>query len=293
FLSNTGKTTTLLFSGDIGRWNKPIINDPVLFEETDYLIIESTYGDTIHEDVADVKSLLKTAINYTTEKGGNLLIPSFAIERTQELLYYLNKLLAEDSIPHLLVFLDSPMAINVTEVFEKYKDYFDREMLEFILYKENPFYFSNLKLIKSVEESKAINHVKGSSVIIAGSGMCTGGRIKHHLANNIWRSECTVLFIGYQAKGTLGREIVEGAKQVRIHGKFYPVNAKIMKINGFSAHADREELRRWVSGFKSSPRKTFVVHGEEKPALSFAELLRKEKNWDVSVPFYGEEFILS
>ena len=283
----------ILFSGDVGRWDKPIIRDPTIFNQADYTLIESTYGDRVHENISDIKDILRDVINSTDKRGGNVVIPSFAIERTQELLYYLSELFYERKIPPLLTFLDSPMAIDVTQVFENNRGYFDEEMLNRIKSGNLPFYFSTLKLTRSVEESKAINHIRSSCIIIAGSGMCTGGRVKHHLINNISRPESTILFVGYQARGTLGREIVEGAKKVRIHGEIYPVRASIVQINGLSAHADKNELLRWLSGLQSPPKHLFVVHGEEEAALKFATTVNEKNNWNVSVPRYMDRFDLN
>jgi len=287
-----GIERSIVFSGDVGRWDKPIICDPTFISDADYILVESTYGDRIHEDPSDIKSMLEDVINSTERKGGNVVIPSFAVERTQELLYYLNELLMEDRIPHLLTFVDSPMAINVTDVFKNHPEYFDEETLNLIQSGNSPFYFLNLKLTKSMRESKAINHIRGSCIIIAGSGMCTGGRIKHHLVRNISRPGSTILFVGYQAKGTLGREIAGGAERVRILGAMHPVRAGVVQINGFSAHADKVELLRWLSGFKSSPRKLFVVHGEEEVPFKFARVVGEKYNWNVAVPQYKDKVIL-
>ena len=288
-----GIERSIVFSGDVGRWNKPIIRDPTLISDADYILVESTYGNRIHEDPSDIKSILEDVINTTERRGGNVVIPSFAIERTQELLYYLNELLGEDRIPHLLTFVDSPMAISVTDVFRNHSEYFDKETLNLIQSGDSPFYFVNLKLTRSSGESKAINRIRGSCIIIAGSGMCTGGRIKHHLVRNIPHPENTILFVGYQARGTLGREIVEGAKEVRILGKMYPVRASIVQIHGFSAHADKNELLKWISGFKSFPRKLFVVHGEEQAMFEFAKLVKEKRGWDVICPEYKDKVSLS
>jgi len=279
---------TLLFSGDVGRWGKVILRDPTTFDQADYVVVESTYGDRLHEDPREIEDKLAEAINSTEQRGGNVLIPSFALERAQEVLYSLNDLLLKDRIPHLVVFVDSPMAVSITEVFENHPELFDKEMLELMRRRESPFDFPGLKMVRSVHESKAINRIRGTAIIMAGSGMCTGGRIKHHLVTNISRPESTVLFVGYQARGTLGREILEGAKRVRILGKTYRVRARIISIGGFSAHADRRELFRWISSLKTSPMRVFVTHGEEKSALSFARLLREREGWQVSVPSYGE-----
>jgi metallo-beta-lactamase family protein len=287
-IGQNGERRSLVFSGDIGRWNRPILHDPAPFEETDYLVMESTYGDRLHEDPKDLDSMIEDVVLSTKRRGGNVVIPSFAIGRTQDLLYCLNDLLLEDRIPHVMVFIDSPMAIRVTDVFRHHRELFDKEARHLVEEGNSPFSFPSLKMTPTAHDSKAINYIRGTVIIIAGSGMCTGGRIKHHLVNNIARPECTVLFVGYQAEGTLGREIVDGAHEVRILGKNYPVKAHITQVHGFSAHADRDELMKWVSTLKKPPRHVFVTHGEPKASRKFAELLRKKKNWDVSVPRYRD-----
>jgi metallo-beta-lactamase family protein len=282
------RTRSVLFSGDIGRWNMPILRDPTLFEAADYVIMESTYGDREHEDPKDKEELLSEAVNSAYRSGGNIIIPSFAVGRTQEILFHLNELLLEDSIPHLLVFVDSPMANRVTGVFRRHLELMDSETSELIARDHSPFDLPNLKMVSSVAESKAINHVRGTAIIIAGSGMCTGGRIKHHLVHNISRRESVILFVGYQAAGTLGREIVDGAGQVRILGQKFNVRAKVVRINGFSAHADKNELARWAAGLKRPPRCIFVTHGEPEAAQKLAEHLRQAQSGEVVVPEYGE-----
>jgi len=287
-----GESRTILFSGDIGRWETPILLDPTIYENADYIIMESTYGDRLHGDRDHIDDELEEIINSTHKAGGNILIPSFAVERSQEVLYYLNTLLNEDRIPHLMVFMDSPMAISVTKVFESHPELFDEDMLELVRRHESPFDFQRLKMTNTVDESKAINHIRGTVIIIAGSGMCTGGRIKHHLVNNIHRPESTVLFVGYQAVGTLGRRIVDGDEEVRILGQYYPVRARVAQISGFSAHADRNELLKWISGLNKPPKHLFVTHGEVEAANAFAEFLREQKGWEISVPEYQDEVIL-
>lgn len=291
-VSRHGEKRTLLFSGDVGRWDQPILRDPTLFEEADYVLTESTYGDRLHEDPKDIDEMLSDIIHSTRNAGGNIVIPSFAVERSQEILYHLNALLLENRIPHLMVFVDSPMAISVTEVFEHHPELFDEEMMDLIRRRASPFDFPGLKMSRSVEESKAINHIRGTVVVIAGAGMCTGGRIKHHLVSNISRPESTILFVGYQAIGTLGRQIVDGAETVRILGQMHPVRARITRINGFSAHADRDELFRWLSGLRKPPKHVFVTHGEPTAAQYFADFLRKRTGWEVSVPRYQNRVIL-
>jgi len=191
-----------------------------------------------------------------------------------------------------MVFLDSPMAANITKVFQKHRELFDKEMTEHIRHNESPFNFPGLKITGTSDESKAINHIKGTVIVIAGSGMCTGGRIKHHLVNNITGQQNTIMFVGYQAIGTLGRRIVDGKKEVRILGQVYPVNARIAKINGFSAHADKEELFNWLSGLKKPPKKIFIVHGESESAKHFGDYIREKTGWKVAVPAYQDEIVL-
>jgi metallo-beta-lactamase family protein len=291
-ISQNGEVRTIVFSGDIGRWGRPILRNPTVFDEADYVIMESTYGDRLHPEDVKVEQTLSDIINGTRKAGGNIVVPSFALERAQELLYYLNKLLGENRIPHLLVFVDSPMASSITEVFERHPELFNDKMSALYRREGSPFDFQGLKMTRTVDESKAINHIKGTVVIIAGSGMCTGGRIKHHLVQNISRPESTILFVGYQAKGTLGRHIIDGSKEVRILGQKYRVKAKITQLQGFSAHADREELLKWVSGIRKGPRRVFVTHGESESALSFAGLLRDRQKWNIFVPEYQEEVVL-
>ncbi|MDD5082719.1 MAG: MBL fold metallo-hydrolase [Dehalococcoidales bacterium] len=280
-------TRTIVFSGDIGRWDRPILQDPTTFDNIDYILMESTYGDRLHEGPADISDKLEEIINATRRAGGNIIVPSFALERAQEILYYMNKLLLANRIPHMMVFLDSPMAINITEVFKRHSKLFDNEMVGLIKAKKSPFDFPGLKLVQTVEESKAINHIIGTIMIIAGSGMCTGGRIKHHLVTNISRHESTILFAGYQAVGTLGRQIVDGAAEVRILGRRYPVQAKIVQMHGLSAHADKNDLYRWLSALSKAPKHLFVTHGEAEVARRVGEYAKEKTGWEVSVPEYG------
>jgi metallo-beta-lactamase family protein len=283
-----GNGRSVLFSGDIGRWDKPILEDPDPFTPSDYIIMESTYGDRTHGSENSIRTELGDIIKTTVKTGGNIVIPSFAIERSQEILYYLNKLLMAKEIPNLMVFLDSPMATKVTEVFGRHPEYLDEETLALIRGKNSPFEFRSLIITRRSEDSKAINYIKGSVIIIAGAGMCTGGRIKHHLARNITRPESTVLFVGYQAAGTLGREILDGARSVRILGESLGVKARVRRIEGFSAHADRDELLRWTRSQDKPPRGVFVTHGESAVAESFAGFLMKERGWKVTVPDAGQ-----
>jgi metallo-beta-lactamase family protein len=291
-VSQNSQQRSVLFTGDMGRPDRPIVRDPTSFEKADYLLIESTYGDRIHQSRVDIKKMIAEVISSTKKAGGNIIVPSFALERSQDVLYYINELLLEDAIPHIMVFLDSPMATKITRVFKRHSELFDEEMAEFIRKHKSPFDFPELKMTDTTSQSKAINHIKGTIMVIAGSGMCTGGRIKHHLVQNISRPESTVMFVGYQANGTLGRQIVDGQKNVRILGQNYPVRAKVVQVSGFSAHADKEELLNWLTGLKKPPRRLFVVHGEPQSAQHFAEEVVQKTGWKVSVPAYQDEITL-
>jgi len=291
-VSSDGEKRTILFSGDVGRHDKPILENPVEVKHADYVLVETTYGDRVHKSAGDVKARVAEAINRAVKAGGNIIIPAFALERSQELLYHINELQIAKEIPQLMVFLDSPMAIRVTEVFKNHPELFDSEMTEHTLNGQSPFMLPNLKLTQTARESKAINHIRGSAIIIAGSGMCTGGRVKHHLVNNITREEATILFVGYQAEGTLGRRILEGAEEVRILGRMLPVRATVAKIRGFSAHADRNELCQWLSALREPPRTVFAVHGEAGSSQAFADYLGKKTGWTVAVPQYKDTIVL-
>lgn len=284
------KTIRMVFSGDIGQKDKPLIKDPTVFDSADYIVMESTYGARDHEDPEDVEIQLEKYILSTVKSGGNIVIPTFAIERAQELLFHLSRLVRLDRIPYLMMFLDSPMALDITEVFLQNKAELDDETLELFKEGESPFRFPGLKFVRSTQESKAINHIRGSCVIMAGSGMCTGGRVKHHLVNNISHPGSTILFVGYQARGTLGRLIVDGRQDVRIHGKTFKVRAQIAQIEGFSAHADRSALHDWLDGLSSPPKKVFLVHGEKEGAQCLRDDIVKTKGWDVEIPEYKMEY---
>jgi metallo-beta-lactamase family protein len=288
-----GQERILVFSGDIGQWDKPLVQDPTLYKRADYVVMESTYGDREHQATGDVEQLLCDVINETVKEGGNIVIPTFAIERAQELMYHLSRLVRDDRIPYLMIFLDSPMAVDVTDVFRKHRNYLDEETLRLFQEGEPPFRFPGLKLVKSTWESKAINKIRGSCIIMAGSGMCTGGRIKHHLVQNISREESTILFVGYQAHGTLGRHIVDGAEEVRIHGQWYPVRARIHQLDGFSAHAGQSALLKWIASVDPAPKKVFLTHGEKHAIARLAHTMKQEQGLDVEVPEYLEEFLLT
>ncbi len=279
---------TVVFSGDIGQWDMPFVRDPSTFAQADYVVMESTYGDRDHEDPGRVDELLGRIIAETAAAGGNVVIPTFAIERAQDLMYHLSRLVYDKAIPQVPVYLDSPMAREVTQAFERHDEFLDDDAKRLFASGRNPFRFPGLTIVRTPDESKAINTARGPAVIMAGSGMITGGRIKHHVALNISRPESTILFVGYQARDTLGRQILEGATEVRILGRTVPVRARVAKINGFSAHADRKALNRWLDGFQAPPRRLFVTHGDADVAARTAERVRQERRWTVEVPDYRE-----
>jgi metallo-beta-lactamase family protein len=283
-----GESKSMLFSGDIGRSDMPLLRDPSTPPGADVVVLESTYGDRDHAPKEDIPGQLADIINQTHEAGGNLVIPSFAVERTQDLFYHFTELLSAKRIPPTMVFLDSPMAVRVTEVFRRHKELFDDETMALLESGHHPVDFPGLQMSRTRNQSKAINRIRGTVCIIAGSGMCTGGRIKHHLISNISRPESTILFVGYQAEGTLGRHILTQPDQVRIMGEMCDVRARIAQINGFSGHADRTELREWLSGLNPQPKKLLLNHGEEKVATGFAQALGEELGLNTYAPCYRE-----
>jgi metallo-beta-lactamase family protein len=281
------KTLKVIFSGDIGQWNKPLVQDPFVFEQADAVIMESTYGDRNHEDPADIETMLSEIIKGTVRARGNIVIPVFAVERAQELMYYLSRLSRQKRIPRLPVFLHSPLAMDVTDVFKHHPECLDEETVALFRSGQSPFQFPGLRFARTQEESKSINSFRHSCIIMSGSGMCTGGRIKHHLIQNISRPESTILFVGYQAEGTLGRQILEGQEEVRIFGQYHHVQAKVRQIHSFSAHADRSGLLQWLGHLRKPLPLVFLTHGEKKVSLDLANSLKDQKGFDVSLPEYG------
>ncbi len=286
------KSIQTIFSGDLGQWDKPLIRDPEVLERAQAVVVESTYGDRDHDDPADIETLLSQIIKETAKAGGNIIIPVFAVERAQELMFYLSRLVREKRIPRLPVFLDSPMATDVTDVFLRHPECLDRETLDLFRSGQSPFQFPGLRYVRTQEDSRAINSLRTPLIVMAGSGMCTGGRIKHHLVTNIGRPESTILFVGYQAAGTLGRQIIERPAEVRIFGQPRPLRARVEQIHSFSGHADRSALLRWLGHFQSPLPILFLTHGEKEAVRALAESLRREKRFDVIVPGYRdiEEF---
>ena len=287
-----GEERIILFGGDIGRGDRPIVCDPTVFDKADYVLVESTYGDRVHQPTLKVRNLIRDVVNATRKRGGNIVVPSFAMERSQEVLYHVSDLIRAGEIEPIRVFVDSPMASKITHVFRHHPELFDKATTDRISNNDSPFSFVGLELAGTSDESKAINDITEPIIIIAGSGMCNGGRVKHHLVNNISRPESTIMFVGYQAIGTLGRLIVDETSPVRILGQEYDVKAKVVRIHGFSAHADKTELLTWLRALETAPRKVFVVHGEESSATNFGKFLRKETGWPVEVPEFGYKAVL-
>lgn len=277
----------LVFSGDIGQHNKPLIRDPGNIATAEIVVMESTYGDRNHKDAGPVIEQLEKIINNTCKRGGNVVIPTFAIERAQELMYYISELAYANRIPDIPVFMDSPMAVDATEIFKRYRSYMDDETVELFSRKEPPLRFPGLTLVRNVEESKAINLRTTPSIIMSSSGMCTAGRIKHHLKNNITSNRNTILFVGFQAIGTLGRRLVEGAKEVRIHGEHWPVKAKVEQIHGFSGHGDQEDLLNWLSQMDPMPHRVFLTHGEMEAAQVLEGIIHQRwPQMNIKIPAY-------
>jgi metallo-beta-lactamase family protein len=285
----TGKT--ILFTGDIGRYDQPIIFDPSPVRAADYVVLESTYGYRLHEDRKGEsgKERLRKIVNETSQRGGTILIPSFAVGRAQDILYILRELEQENAIPTLPVYVDSPMAVNAFEIYSRHNEEHDVEMSRIQWTGVNPLHTSNVHFVRSVEESKRINDHRFPSIIISANGMATGGRILHHLMNRLTDSRNAVVFVGFQAAGTRGRTLVEGVRQVRIWGVDYPVRAAIHSLTSFSAHGDYLEVLRWLDGFEQPPRRTFLVHGEPKAIAAMqGHIEDKFKSWKVHGPEYLE-----
>jgi metallo-beta-lactamase family protein len=290
------ETRSIIFSGDIGNLNKPIIKDPVAMNGADYVLIESTYGDRMHGERPDYVSTLVRIMNETFARGGNVVIPSFAVGRTQEMLYFM-RLIKRDNLvpayPDFEVYVDSPLAVEATNVFSKnVMECFDEETMELIRSGLNPLQFPGLKVSVTSEDSIAINEDTKPKVILSASGMCEAGRIRHHLKHNLWRPESTILFVGYQAVGTLGRNILEGAPSVKLFGEEIAVKAHVENLKGISGHGDQAGLIQWLDVMKQKPKKVFIVHGEDQVCDIFAELLAKEHGYDSYAPYSGSEFDL-
>ena len=293
-----GREIKLVFSGDLGNRDMPILRDPDIIESADYVFIESTYGNRDHIRTENKIDKFLEIIRSTKEKGGNVIIPSFAVGRTQEVIYELFKQHErnDEELKELLripVYVDSPLAVSATEVFRNNLDCFDEEAREYIKNGDNPLDFPGLRFTRSAEESKALNDSTESLMIISASGMCEAGRIKHHLKHNLWRKESSIVFVGYQAAGTLGRRILDGAKKVRIFGEEINVDARVEMLEGLSGHADRTGLMNWLKAFRKKPKHIFVVHGEEDAIKEFGDLIYKELKIVPITPEYGESFMVT
>jgi len=286
-----GSSRKIFFCGDFGRPERPVLSDPVQAYNVDYLVLESTYGNRLHENV-DQKEELARVVRESVRRGGVLLVPAFSVGRSQTLLYLLRELEEEGGIRPLPVYLDSPMSINATAVFEKHIPDLDLAARVLTLQGKKIFRVSQLHYCRTVGESKAVNEIDGKAVIISANGMVTGGRILHHMVQRLPHAENTILFIGYQAEGTRGRLLADGAKSVRIHGQEVPVRARIEQISGFSGHPDSNEILAWLMGFNRPPEKTFVVHGEPDSSQALAQRIRDKLGWTVEVPEFGQSFEL-
>jgi metallo-beta-lactamase family protein len=276
-LTENGHQRTVLFSGDLGNSNKPIIRDPAKTPRADVVVMETTYGDRLHKPIDQSVEELYAAITTTFTRGGNVIIPTFALERAQELLFYLREGVEKRRLPgSMQVFLDSPMAISATAIFERHPECYDEETAKLFREGFDPMSLPGLHFTRETQDSIAINRVGGGAVIMAGSGMCTGGRVRHHLKHNLWRADSSIVFVGYAAGGTLARRIIDGASHVHLYGEEIPVAAGIHTINGFSAHADQAELLTWHRQ-TGDPERTFLVHGEQETMRRFAALLEKTR----------------
>lgn len=282
------KVTSLIFTGDIGQPNQPILEDPVAISGADFIITESTYGDRVHE-VYDKEAELCEIINAGIERGGNIVIPAFAVGRTQVLLYYFQKMMAEGKLPEIPVYVDSPMANKATQITMTNPEEYDAEARALYEMQGNRLVsMQNLHFTATAQESQAINGMEGSKIILSASGMADAGRILHHLKHNLWREDCTVIFAGFQAEGSLGRKLTEGAKKVKIMGEDILVKANIVNMHGFSAHADKEQLLTWYKGMTMTPKAFFVTHGELDAASAFADELRRNLGTAAYVPHFGD-----
>lgn len=296
WVTEQGVTKKLVFSGDIGNTNQPIIKNPHYIKDADYVIMESTYGDRSHGPRPDYIKELTAIIQRTFDRGGNVVIPSFAVGRTQEMLYFIRQIKAEGLVKNhdnFEVYVDSPLAVEATNVFNRsVPGYYDDDAMALIKQGINPISFPGLKTAVTSDDSIAINVSTTPKVIISASGMCDAGRIRHHLKHNLWRPECTILFVGYQSVGTLGRNLVEGATEVKLFGETIEVQAEITSLAGVSGHADCEGLMKWIGAFEKKPKRVFVVHGEDTVTDVFAARIKDELGIDAVAPYTGAEYDL-
>jgi len=292
WVSENSHEIKIVFSGDIGKANQLILKDPAEIFNGDYLFVESTYGNRVHKPMQESEAELIAAIEYAYKNGEKVIIPAFAVERTQEILYLLGEFFRQGKLPDIPIYLDSPLAIKATEIFRKNKAWYDEEATAIVKNGMDPFSLPNLHYCETSAESMAINEQRGSAIVIAGNGMCTAGRIKHHLKHNLWREGASIVIVGFQANGSTGRKIVDGYKSVKIFGEDVAVNAKVFTIGGFSAHADQNDLLAWVGHFTESRPKVFVVHGESLVSEEFARLVNEKTGLSAYVPRWRERLIL-
>ncbi len=297
WVTEDDKESKIVFSGDLGMEGRPILRDPTYIKKADYVIMETTYGNRIHKELGSgVEKLIEIIIN-TTRRGGNVVIPSFAVGRTQELIYELNRFYDSNNeyrkeLDKIFVYVDSPMATTATEIFRRNAQVFDEETREYILKGDNPLEFKNLKFTRSSKESQDLNFNKEPKIIISASGMCEAGRIRHHLKHNLWNPKNSIVFVGYQGQGTLGRSLVEGVKMVTLFGEEIQVNAEIHNLEGFSGHADQNGLFAWLAHFEQRPKQIFLVHGEEESKKDFAKLVNEKLSYEPIVVMGNSEFEL-
>ena len=297
WVTEDDKESKIVFSGDLGMEGRPILRDPTYIKKADYVIMETTYGNRIHKELGSgVEKLIEIILN-TTRRGGNVVIPSFAVGRTQELIYELNRFYDSNNefrkeLDKIFVYVDSPMATTATEIFRRNAQVFDEETREYILKGDNPLEFKNLKFTRSSKESQDLNFNKEPKVIISASGMCEAGRIRHHLKHNLWNPKNSIVFVGYQGQGTLGRSLIEGIKMVTLFGEEIQVNAEIHNLEGFSGHADQNGLFAWLAHFQQKPKEIFLVHGEEDSKKDFAKLVNEKLSYEPVVVMGNSEFDL-
>ena len=295
WVTEDDKESKIVFSGDLGMEGRPILRDPTYIKKADYVIMETTYGNRIHKELGSgVEKLIEIILN-TTRRGGNVVIPSFAVGRTQELIYELNRFYDSNNeyrkeLDKIFVYIDSPMATTATEIFRRNAQVFDEETREYILKGDNPLEFKNLKFTRSSKESQDLNFNKEPKIIISASGMCEAGRIRHHLKHNLWNPKNSIVFVGYQGQGTLGRSLVEGIKMVTLFGEEIQVNAEIHNLEGFSGHADQNGLFAWLAHFEQKPKQIFLVHGEEESKKDFAKLVNEKLSYEPIVVMGNSEF---
>lgn len=297
WVTEDDKESKIVFSGDLGMEGRPILRDPTYIKKADYVIMETTYGNRIHKELGSgVEKLIEIILN-TTRRGGNVVIPSFAVGRTQELIYELNRFYDSNNeyrkeLDKIFVYIDSPMATTATEIFRRNAQVFDEETKEYILKGDNPLEFKNLRFTRSSKESQDLNFNKEPKIIISASGMCEAGRIRHHLKHNLWNPKNSIVFVGYQGQGTLGRSLVEGIKMVTLFGEEIQVNAEIHNLEGFSGHADQNGLFAWLAHFEQKPKQIFLVHGEEESKKDFAKLVNEKLSYEPIVVMGNSEFEL-